>query len=653
VLPTTTIAPGGVFLRFLLDTHASVVLDKVFHILLIGCQDHNMFTKTTALAFLLACQQYGAAAAPTWPASTDELEDILFLNSGYRARGFATPVTPCSKGVTAGRITAAEWVRTVFHDAISGNVYSGEGGLDGSIAFELTSSENAGNAVPSSVGMWAPFFSSQTSFADIVAAAIYTATRSCGGPAIPVRGGRADATAQGPQGAIPQPQNAIGTFRNQFARLGLADQGMIQLVACGHSLGGVHSSENPLILDPGTAPNNFATMDSTPSTFDSKIASEYVSGTTNNPLVVGKSVTSKRNSDAVVFRADNNVTISAMQDPNTFSSVCQSLFQKMIEVVPKTVTLTDPVTPYEVKPYDVQLTLLAGGSKIKFSGDVRIRTTQRGSIAQVQLVYKDRTGAAVSTPIDTAIKGTASGFDDSFAFFGFSTELPASTSISSFNVAITAGGSTQTFDNNGNGFKVDDTVIFQSPQSCLDGSGKLTVVAAVRSGGSTPNLQVVVKNPRPSPNPVPSLSTATAAMASQSAVGSYQLYSAEYTFSGSQAAEAVFGVTAGSASDKLKKPSSLSNACTPLGSSTPSPTPTSTPTSTPSSTPTPSTAAFQGCYYDAGAPRALAGSASFDADMTVEKCATFCSLFQYYGLEYGRYVTLLTSMVRPYTNWSQ
>ena len=594
-----------------------------------------MFTRTSALTFLLACQQYGVAAAPTWPASTDELEDILFLNSGYRARGFAIPVTPCSKGVTAGRITAAEWVRTVFHDAISGNVFSGVGGLDGSIAYELSSSENAGNAFPSSVGMWAPFFSSQTSFADIVAAGIYTATRSCGGPIVPVRGGRVDATTAGPVGAVPQPQNAIGTFKNQFLRLGLETPGMIQLVACGHSLGGVHASENPLILDAGTVPNDFATMDSTPSNFDGKIASEYISSTTNNPLVFGKSVTNKRNSDAVVFRSDNNVTISAMQDTSSFSNVCQSLFQKMIEVVPKSVTLTDPVTPYEVKPYDVQLTLLAGGSKIKFSGEVRVRTTQRANIAQVQLLYKDRTGAAVPTQIDTTIKGTASGFDDSFAFFGFSSELPASTSISSFTVAITAGGATQTFDNNGNGFKVDDTVIFQSPQSCLDSSGKLTVVAAVRNGLSTPNLQVVVKNPRASPNPVPSLSTATAAMASQSAVGSYQLYSAGYTFSGSQAASAVFAVIAGSSSDKLKSPSNLPTACTPLSSSTPSSTPSST-TTTPTSTPTPSTVEFRGCYYDAGAPRALAGSATFDAAITVEKCATFCSLFQYYGLEYGR-----------------
>lgn len=554
----------------------------------------------------------------------------MFLNSGYRARGFAAPVTPCSKGVSAGRITAAEWLRTIFHEAINGNVYDGKGGVDGSMQFELGNSENAGNFAPSTIGMFAPFLSSRLSLADIEAVGLYAAVRSCGGPAIPVRGGRVDAAAAGLSGFVPQPQNSAGIFANQFARLGLDTVGMIQIVACGHTIGGVHASENPDIINAGTFPNDFATMDTTPSTFDNAIATEYVAGTTNDPLVVGKSITTSRNSDTKVFAADRNVTIRTLQDATAFASACKTVFQKMIEVVPSSVTLTDPITPYTVKPYDLQLTLLGGGTNIKFTGDIRIRTSTLTNVALVQLVYKDRTGTAMSTPINTTPSGTASGFDDTFSFFGFSTELEADTSISSFNVLVTlTGGSTQVFDNNGNGFKVDDTIIYQSPQSCLDGSGKLTVVAAVRNGASSPSVKVVVKNAQASPNPVPSLSTATAAMATQSAVGSYQLYSAAYTLSGSQASSAVFGVFADSSSDNYKSPSGLPTACTPLGSSTP----TSTPTST--------AFAFQGCYYDAGAPRALGESGTTGDTMTVEKCATFCSSYQLFGLEYSKYVTLL------------
>ena len=55
------------------------------------------------------------AAAPTWPSSVDELEDIMLLNTGYRARGFSGPVSPCSKAPGPGRVAAAEFIRTAFH----------------------------------------------------------------------------------------------------------------------------------------------------------------------------------------------------------------------------------------------------------------------------------------------------------------------------------------------------------------------------------------------------------------------------------------------------------------------------------------------------------------------------------------------------------
>lgn len=64
-----------------------------------------------SLGFLLLSlisQQYVATGQSTWPAATDDLEDILFLNSGYRAREFAKAVTPCTAGAGPGRVAAAE-----------------------------------------------------------------------------------------------------------------------------------------------------------------------------------------------------------------------------------------------------------------------------------------------------------------------------------------------------------------------------------------------------------------------------------------------------------------------------------------------------------------------------------------------------------------
>ncbi|KAJ4299395.1 hypothetical protein N0V90_004640 [Kalmusia sp. IMI 367209] len=269
--------------------------------------------------------------------------------------------------------------------------------------------------------------------------------------------------------------------------MGLGDQGMVQFIACGHSIGGVHGPDQPDITDEA-----LATFDTTPYILDNSIAVEYMSGVTKDPLVVGKSVANKRNSDFKVFsQADNNATIEALaKDPSLFASACKSLFQTMIDLVPAGTELSDPITPYEVKPYALQLTLLDSGSRIRFTGEIRVRTTQK-AVSEVQLSYFDRNGAPVQTAISTTASGTAAGFDDSFSFFSFSTILSAETSISSFNVVVTYSDATQTFDNNGFGFQVKDDVIYQAPQSCLNSSGKLTAVAAIRNSQDIPNLEVM------------------------------------------------------------------------------------------------------------------------------------------------------------------
>lgn len=362
-------------------------------------------------------QQVMVMAAPTWPSSIDEVEDLMLLNTGYRARGFADPVTPCASPANgARRITAAEFIRTAFHDMASGNAVTQTGGLDGSIIFEATNSENVGSAFISTVNTLAPFFTARSSMADIIALSLVTAVRSCGGPAVPMRAGRIDATRAGPTGFVPLPGNLAPTFRNQFGRMGFSPTQMIQVVACGHTLGGVHAQNFPGIVPPGSTPNDFKHFDSTIA-FDEKVAAEYVANTTTDPLVVGPAVENQR-SDLIVFRSDGNVTIRTMADPATFRSTCRVMLQKMIDLVPGGVVLTTPIAPYDVKPNGMQLTLLDGGSQISFTGEIRVRTTTRAAsqIDSVQLVYKDRTGGngCGGCTFGTTVKGTAAGFDDSF-----------------------------------------------------------------------------------------------------------------------------------------------------------------------------------------------------------------------------------------------
>ena len=213
-----------------------------------------MILFVTILAWVTLC----GAATPIWPSSTDVLEDIMFLNSGYRESGFADAVTPCDFSAAGpGRITAAEWIRTAFHDMASGDVYSGSGGLDASIMFETDRSENIGAAFNTSFAFFANYYSTRASVSDLIALSVYTAVRSCGGPVVQIRAGRIDATVAGPEGLIPVPQDSAVTFEQQFARTGFSTSDMIAMTACGHTVGGVHAEDFPHIVPVGSAPNNY------------------------------------------------------------------------------------------------------------------------------------------------------------------------------------------------------------------------------------------------------------------------------------------------------------------------------------------------------------------------------------------------------------
>jgi hypothetical protein len=366
------------------------------------------------------------AAQPTWPSSIDELEDVMFLGSGYKSRGFPSFVTPCSYSEHGpGRQAAAEWVRTAFHDMATTDVYyankgSVHGGIDASLAFELNSGENIGTGLYTSLVTYGRFLNPRLSISDLIALGVYAAVRACGGPLIPMRGGRIDATSAGPMG-VPQPQNGIGQFTNQFMRMGYSKPDMIAMTACGHTLGGVHADSFDDVVIPGTTLNDFQLFDGTEE-FDNHIATRYINGPDINPLSVGVSTKSKKNSDFQVFSSDNNVTLKAMTDPKTFNRMCVSVFQRMIETVPPSVTLSDIIEPYEVKPSDMQLTLLSTAASLELSGDIRVRTTVRkaSQIDSVKLLYKDVNGFSVKTPIETKHAGNAQGFDDKFTVCPFS-----------------------------------------------------------------------------------------------------------------------------------------------------------------------------------------------------------------------------------------
>ncbi|EEY16679.1 conserved hypothetical protein [Verticillium alfalfae VaMs.102] len=461
--------------------------------------------KTQSLALFAASPLIALAAgdAYIWPSPHDELEDILYLQSGYLARNFVAGVTPCTQGGNVkGRQNAAEWIRTAFHDMITHDVGAGTGGLDGSIWFELNRAENGGLAFNNTFNFFNYLYSSRASAADLLAMSVVVSHAGCGAQTkIPFRHGRKDAAQAGPAG-VPEADTSIGTTMARFATAGLSQQDMITLVACGHSLGGVHSNNHPQIVEGDSSIWNdtVVNFDDTTNKFDNRIAKEYVFGVTKNPLVVGRN--NSLNSDKRIFSSDGNKTISELAcHSSTFEKRCANIFTRMIDTVPDQVELSEPLEAIDVKPYIVELFLNDQGS-LTFNGRVRVRTTA-GSRSQadlaVQLALTDNAGSG-TTIVEAAHAGDTMGlYDETFAFYEFNTTVNAAKGVGKFDIRLTtpSSGKVETHANGGQGYPVDDSLLFQKAASCVSrtstaGFRSATVTVAVRKEKAAASLAVDV-----------------------------------------------------------------------------------------------------------------------------------------------------------------
>ncbi|CCF32863.1 WSC domain-containing protein [Colletotrichum higginsianum] len=428
-----------------------------------------------------------------WPSPYDEIEDHLSLQSGYLRRGFIDGVINCGFGGNVpGRQNSAEWIRAAFHDMATHDATAGTGGLDASIFFELDRPENIGAAFNNTFGFFSSFYSVRASASDLLAMSVLVASFSCGGNKMPFRAGRIDAHEAGPAG-VPEPQTDLKTTQDAFTKAGFNTSDMIAMVACGHTLGGVHSVDFPEIVGVEADPNNdtIAHFDVEFSRFDHGVVTEYLDDTTKNPLVAGTNDT--LNSDKRIFSADGNKTMQAMADPAAFQATCADIFTRMIDTVPATVKLTEPIVATDIKPYIGGLFLKDDGN-ISFTGQIRIRTSadtgRDPSDLSVQLTYADRNGNgsnAITTRKATFQGGSASGlWRESFHFWEFDGTISPDVGISKFYIHVTktSTNETVTYDNAGNGYPMSDVVLYQKSQSCLgdpvDGKLALTVKALVR-----------------------------------------------------------------------------------------------------------------------------------------------------------------------------
>ncbi|KAJ6452488.1 heme peroxidase [Mycena sanguinolenta] len=300
-----------------------------------------------------------------------------------------------------------------------------------------------------------------------------------GGPEIAFRGGRIDATEANAPG-VPKPEEDLASHVATFARQGFTQTEMISLVACGHTFGGVQHDPFPDIvnvLNDKTDTLDVAHFDSTLVTFDNTMyavhglqlygtnrhrsATEYISGTTKNPLVVGFNETT--NSDKRIFGSDGNATmLSFAYSPDLFASTCADLFARMIDTVPSGVVLTDVLTPLPVKPAHVFLTM--NGGVLELSADVRLWNTTNTK-SNVNMLWKDHAGGTSNRTMTPSGPSSSTGGKYNAAWYSI-------TSANFLSIDPAAGVTSLSFlvdgqleDQNGLGFAIQDGFML-SKTSC-------------------------------------------------------------------------------------------------------------------------------------------------------------------------------------------
>jgi len=407
-----------------------------------------LYTSMCLLGLQTATAQY--TTDPT-AATIREIEH-LYLDAANA--GFFSAVTPCTNYVNPqgtgpnnnlGRQTAAEWVRTAFHDFVTANIYTESGGLDASIGFETTRDENVGVAFNDALTFFSYFINNRVSMSDLIALGVVTAVGNCGGPHIPMRGNRIDATVAGPSG-VPKPETDLQTTLVDFSNAGFNEDDTIALTACGHTMGGVHGSTFPQAVgtsaESSTNADGRVPFDETVGVFDITVVDDYVhwTGDKGGPLVTTANKTVQ--SDLRLYTADRNATMNRISQGGAayFASQCSSLFQRMIETVPgtKLTTPVDPTATTNLKPYNVYLAVDWKGNMV-LSGAFRyVQVAGAGPApSTLTITLIDRAGKTTTTTATAKI----SSADTGTAIWGpthsytFTLSFPATVGVSGLSVS--------------------------------------------------------------------------------------------------------------------------------------------------------------------------------------------------------------------------
>ncbi|KAK9421597.1 putative Peroxidase [Seiridium unicorne] len=391
----------------------------------------------------------------------EEMEHVLVDNRGTNSDGFVNAVTPCSNyvgfasgGSSRGEQSSGQWVRLAFHDFITADSDAGTGGLDGSIGYEADRAENMG-----------PTITAYLSMADNIVLGLVASIASCGGSntGIPLRAGRIDAVEAGPAG-VPETTTDLDTTFARFEAAGFNQTDAIAMTACGHSLGRIHQSNFPDIVDEDVVDDNNmdggVAFDNSPSIFDASVVNEYLNGTGQQGGLLVTAPREEDRSDLRLYLSDNNATMKAISEEAAFQARCYSLFERMLNTVPEGVTLTDPIVPMTWKAVDMAMDIDTSGN-VSVSGMIRNLYTDGSPPSTVTYTTSGADGISAERTSD---KSSGSG-----------SSLYGKTTYWHFNTTVASPGTTS-LDFEDQTYPINDTIFILPKQS--SSSRSLTIRAA-------------------------------------------------------------------------------------------------------------------------------------------------------------------------------
>lgn len=138
-------------------------------------------------------------------------------------------------------------VRLAWHDSGTFNTADGTGGANGSIRFPPESGHGANAGLQIARDLLEPIKQSfpEMSYADLYQLASVVGIEFSGGPKIPFRLGRVDATERDctPDGRLPDADKDMGHLRSVFYRMGMTDKEITALSGA-HTLGAAHKDRS-------------------------------------------------------------------------------------------------------------------------------------------------------------------------------------------------------------------------------------------------------------------------------------------------------------------------------------------------------------------------------------------------------------------------